>query len=133
MIIKEDKIMSIFSELLQKVAGDLVTNPVIQNKTLIGTIDADLRAKITIDDRSCRDNYDTIRISIINRVEGKVDTHDIPFETLWGIKKIRPGFTVSPHIWVYKTEEWYAWEPDNSDLKVLHDAIKSYIDVFRKE
>ena len=125
--------MSIFSELLQKVAGDLVESPVIQDKTLIGTIDADLRAKVIVIDKSCRDNYDTIRINIINRVEGKVDTHDITFETLWGVKKIRSDFYVSPHIWTYRDDEWYAWEPDDLDLKDLHDTIKAYIDVFRKE
>lgn len=125
--------MPIFSELLQKVAGDLVANPVILDKTLIGVVETDLIAKITVCDKSCRNNYDIIRIDIINRVMGKVDTHDINFGSLWGIKTIRPGFCVSPHIWVDKEEEWYAWKPNDSDLKVLHDAIKAYIDVFRKE
>lgn len=125
--------MSIFSDLLQKVAGDLVKNPVILDKTLIGVVDTDLRVKIIIDNKSCRDNYDTIKIDIINRVMGKVDAHNIEFGALWGVKKIRPDFYVSPHIWVDREEDWYAWEPDDSDLKVLHDAIKAYIDVFRKE
>lgn len=123
---------NIFERELYKIFGDdTLAGTVIQGKSLIGKIDNDLRAKISWWDRSVKDSYDNLRVEIINRKEGKVDTKAFDLTDILGTKKVRSDLTVHPHIWSYREAEWYGYTPTDEDRQRIWEVISEYINIWR--
>jgi hypothetical protein len=78
------------------------------------------------------DHYDALKITVLNRTEGPVDTLTLKLKDVLGSKPVprNPNFPngVSPHIWTNDGKsEWYAYQPTQADLKL----VSLYLDVFR--
>ena len=79
--------MNFFEQEMRKMFGD---SPVIQDaqycgRTLIGKVDDELRVKLQFITTGIADNYDSIRLKIINRTEGEVDTEVFRFTDILGV------------------------------------------------
>lgn len=72
----------------------LSADTVFSNKTMISKISEDLRAKVQFVSTKIADQYDALRLTIINRNEGPVDTETFRFVDIIGQKN---GY--NPHIW----------------------------------
>ncbi len=82
------------------------------------------------------DQYVMLKITVLNRREGVVDSISLHFSDLWGRKKTgNPNFRdgVYPHIWKNGgNTEWYVYKPDEADYMQLSRAARDYLDVFRE-
>lgn len=105
-------------------------------RACIGSLAPDIRAKAEFVTGRVADQYEAIRIKIINRHEGEIDVQTIKFKDIWGKKPIpnNPNFSdgVSPHMWVFRGDlEWYAYHPTKEDFDILRDEISEYTEMFR--
>ena len=101
-----------------------------------GRLNEDVRIKARFVTCGCADNYEALKVTLINRREGEIDSSLLKFRDLWGMKKVnnlnfREG--VSPHMWVYNGKaEWYAYTPGEADRQQLKDAVQTYLSVFQE-
>lgn len=99
-----------------------------------GTVGKDIRARIEFVTTGIRDRYDGIKVSIINRKEGIVDSMLFRFLDIWGKKKVsNPNFKdgILPHIWIDDGKsDWYVFHPGKEDYRQLFTGIEQYLSVF---
>lgn len=130
--------MSFFTNELKKIFSDdaLVSEPAFVGQTCYGYLGQDLRVRAEFVAPRIVDHYDALKISILNRTNGVVDTISLKLRDVWGTKAVpnNPNFRdgVNPHIWVYNGKaDWYAYHPTSTDYKVLRNTVKTYLDMFR--
>lgn len=101
-----------------------------------GRLNEDVRIKARFVTCGCADNYEALKVTLINRREGEIDSSLLRFHDLWGMKKVNnPNFRqgVSPHMWVYNGKaEWYAYMPNTADRQQLKEAVQTYLSVFQE-
>ena len=70
------------------------------------------------------ENYPAIRITVLNRSEGKIDEIVIRFSDHWAGKD-------TIHAWTYRGEsEWYNYHPSTADYTKIARAITDYLENF---
>ena len=127
-----------FERELGRVFGDgqVIRNPTYSGRSCFGTLGKDLRVRARFITTGYADHYDSLKITVLNRTDGPVDTLVLKLKDLLGKKSVpgNPNFRegVSPHIWDnYGKQEWYAYHPTAADYEVIRQAAKQYLDVFR--
>ena len=87
--------------------------------------------KINFQTGMVADHYDRLKVTLLNRNEGMIDSMVVKFGDVWGLKKTtNPNFRdgVNPHIWSYGKEiGWYVYRPGKEDYKVLSEGGKGPI------
>ena len=85
---------------------------VFAGKTMITKIGEDLRAKVQFVNTKISGQYDALRLTIINRHEGTVDSETLKFSDIIGMKGDR-----APHVWDDgERVDWYIYKPTTSRL-----------------
>lgn len=101
-----------------------------------GRLNEDVRIKARFVTCGYADNYEALKVTLVNRREGEIDSTLLRFRDLWGLKKVNnPNFRdgISPHLWVYNGKtEWYAYKPNETDRQQLKDAVQTYLAVFQE-
>ena len=127
-----------FERELGRVFGDgqVIRDPTYSGRACLGTLGKDLRVRAQFITTGYADHYDALKITVLNRTDGPVDTLVLKLKDLLGKKSVpgNPNFRegVSPHIWDnYGKQEWYAYHPTAADYEVIRQAAKQYLDVFR--
>ena len=127
-----------FERELGRVFGDgqVIRDPTYSGRSCLGTLGKDLRVRAQFITTGYADHYDSLKITVLNRTDGPVDTLVLKLKDLLGKKSVpgNPNFRegVSPHIWDnYGKQEWYAYHPTAADYEVIRQAAKQYLDVFR--
>ena len=130
--------MTFFEQELQRIFGKGMglSNVRIVANAYYGRLSEDVRVKIHFTYRHSPYKYDALKVTLINRCEGPIDSMVLHFSDLWGIRRVNnPNFRdgICPHIWKDggKTE-WYAYKPDEADYRKLSGAVSGYLDVFRE-
>ena len=104
--------------------------------TCYGRLNEDVRIKARFVTCGYADNYEALKVTLINRREGEIDSALLRFQDLWGMKRVStPNFPngVSPHMWVSGGKlEWYAYQPNEADRQALKSAVETYLDAFRE-
>ncbi len=122
-----------FEKELRKLFGqdDLLYNTKYVGRNCYGSLDSDLKVKVEFMTTRISNQFDAVKISVINRVEGVVDTALLRLDELWGIK--RGAHTeISPHLWKHGSDlAWYGYQPTPADFELLSDKINDYLEVFR--
>lgn len=126
--------MNFFEQEMRKMFGD---SPVIQDaqycgRTLIGKVDDELRVKLQFITTGIADNYDSIRLKIINRTEGEVDTEVFRFTDILGT----PNAPSRPiYIWSNRGGDtnWYGYRPTEIDYDQISETINGYISMYQDE
>ena len=80
--------------------------------------------------------YDALKLTVLNRTDGPVDTLVLKLKDLLGKKAVpsNPNFRngVSPHIWDdCGKADWYVYHPTAADYKTIQLAAQQYLEVFR--
>lgn len=105
-------------------------------RTCYGRISDKLRVRAEFITLGCTDICAALKVSLINRYEGEVDSSILRFREIMGIKQVsNPNFQdgISPHMWVYQGKlEWYSYKPTSEDYEKLADTVDSYLEVFRE-
>jgi len=127
--------MHFFEEELKKMMGgsDILKDQKYLGRNCYGTIGDELRARVEIVTNRTRDQYEAVKISVIKRTEGVVDSIVIPFTDVWGYPKT-PSFPEgrAPYIWSYdQSSSWYAFKPQSADYRKLAQSMENYLSVFR--
>lgn len=116
--------------------GRTIDSPYCSGQSCYGTLDKDLRVRIQFISTHISGQYDALKLTVLNRINGPVDTQVITLKDLLGKKTIpsNPNFRegVAPHIWDnYGKLEWYAYRPTDADYETIRQAASRYLDVFR--
>jgi len=111
--------------------------PTYSGRTCFGILDRDLRAKAQFVTTEIADHYDALKLTVLNRGEGPVDTLEIRLKDLWGMKPVpqNPRFRdgIAPHIWDHEGEaKWYIYQPTEADRKLLQQTVAKYLNMFRR-
>lgn len=129
-----------FEQELRKLFGDgtIIESPHFVGRACLGTLGGDLRVRAQFITGMIANQYDALKIVVLNRTDGPVDTMVVKLKDLWGIRTVpgNPNFPngVSPHFWDDRGKvEWYAFRPTDADYQALRRAAGNYLDVFRAE
>ena len=127
-----------FERELGRVFGDgqVIRDPTYSGRSCLGTLGKDLRVRAQFITTGYADHYDSLKITVLNRTDGPVDTLVLKLKDLLGMKPVpgNPNFRngVAPYIWVYQGKpEWYAFQPTAADYETIRQAARQYLDVFR--
>ena len=100
-------------------------------------LDPELRVKLDFLSLNISNQYNALKLTVLNRTEGAVDMNIIRFGDLLGKKKVSyPNFSdgVLPHLWDdYGKVGWYVYQPTQADYSVLAGAVDEYLQVFQQE
>ena len=128
-----------FERELGRVFGDgqVIRDPTYSGRACLGTLGKDLRVRAQFITTGYADHYDSLKITVLNRTDGPVDTLVLKLKDLLGKKSVpgNPNFRegVSPHIWdCYGKLEWYAYRPTDADYETIRQAASQYLNVFRE-
>lgn len=130
--------MTFFEQELRKIFGkDMGLSDIrTVGNACYGRLSEDLRMKANFSTGRVADQYVMLKITVLNRHEGVVDSIALHFSDLWGRKKVEnPNFRegIYPHIWKNGGDtEWYVYKPDAGDYGQLSRAARDYLDVFRE-
>lgn len=124
--------MTFYERELEKIFGEsefLSAETVITGKTLITKIGVDLRAKVDFVTINVHKQYEALRLSIINRTQGVIDTHQFDFSDVIGLKN---GY--GPQIWESDGKaKWFRYDLTYQDYRKLQGAVEAYIAMFADE
>ena len=127
-----------FEQELQKLFGDgtIIDDPAFSGRSCYGTLGKDLRVRAQFITTRVSDEYDALKLTVLNRTEGQVDAQILRLKDLLGKKPVpgNPNFPngVSPYIWNdYGKLEWYAFRPTAADYEKIRQAAEQYLGVFR--
>lgn len=129
--------MNFFESELRKIMGNssVLKDQKYVGRICYGTISKDLRARVEFVTLGICDHYAGLKISIINRKEGVVDSMLLRFTDVLGKQKTNnPDFTgeVNPHIWTYDgISEWFAFRPKTADYQKLANGVENYLSIFQ--
>ena len=96
----------------------------------------DLRVRAQFVTSGYADHSDSLKITVLNRTEGVVDSLTLKLKDLLGMKPVPGNMNlpggVAPHIWECDGKpEWYAYHPTSADYQTIQQAVEQYLDVFR--
>ena len=121
--------MTFFEKELHRLFDDserISADVVFAGKTMIAPIGKDLRAQVQFVNTSVSGNYDALRLTIINRHEGAVDSETFKFKDIIGMKG-----DYAPHIWEDGQKvDWYVYKPTAYDYNLISDTIEDYISMY---
>lgn len=117
--------------------SDLMDRPQYSGRVCVGELGKDLRVRAEFFSAHVADQYDAIRLTVLNRKEGVVDRTLLQFKDVWGKKPVpsNPNFRsgVLPHLWDDSGDvDWYAYHPSAADYDALRQSIGQYLSVFRE-
>jgi hypothetical protein len=125
--------MNFFEQQLRRLAAacEGISNPVFAGRACYGDLGADNRVKLQFVTQGHADHYSAIRATILNRVDGEVDTLLFRFSDVWGKKMDSAYHNGIPHIWSDGgKDDWYGYRPTDQDFKILAGQLGGYLDVF---
>ena len=130
--------MNYFEAELRKLFGDgqLMDDPAFSGRICMGTLGEDVRVRVQFISSVISSQYDALKIFVLNRTEGAIDTHVLKFRDVLGKKAVpnNPYFRegVYPYIWDdHGKAQWYAYQPDQADRDAIRKAVGLYLEVFR--
>ena len=93
----------------------------------------ELRAKLEFVSLNIANQYNALKLTVLNRIDGAVDINILRFGDLLGKKMVsNPNFSdgVIPHLWDdYGKVSWYVYQPEQADYKLLAGVVDEYLDI----
>ena len=120
--------MNFFEAELKKITTKvkLMKNPKLVGRACIACLTENITVKVEFAKEIVVDNYYGISVTLLNRIDGKIDTLVIDFTDLWGYDKFQEHI----HVWIYGKPEWYAFYPTASHYTTIANAISDYLENF---
>ncbi len=107
-------------------SGFLSEDTIFSNKVMVSSIGKDLRAKVEFAHTHVLDHYDALKLSIINRTQGVVDSQVFKFRDIIGLKNGQ-----EPHIWDDNGRtDWYMYKPTSAEFESIQNEVEEYIGMF---
>ncbi len=104
-------------------------------RAFYGKIDDDLILKAQYVSERVVDSYSAMKLEVLKRDEGVVDSNTIYLSEIWGSKPTdNPNFKngVNPHL-VKDGDKlnWCVYTPTGHDMSRLRDAVADYVSVYQ--
>ena len=107
---------------------------VFAGRVCYGKLNEDVRVRMEFATEGVLDQYSALKVTLLNRREGPVDSLLLRFADVLGKKPTtNPNFRegIVPHIWKNGNDfAWYVYQPTAADYKTLADAVGSYTSMF---
>lgn len=114
--------------------GGVITDPVFAGRVCYGDLGGDNRAKLQFVTTGYADHYEALKVTVLNRSDGEVDSLLLRFSDIWGKKQVsNPSFSdgLVPYIWTNNGKsEWYTYRPTDADIRQLAAQVSAYLGVF---
>lgn len=120
-----------FENELKRIFDDMesLTDKKYIGRAFYGKIDKELRLKAQYVTMGYADHYSALKLEVLKKNEGVVDTNIIRFDDLWSNRTATGG---SHYIWIYNREiDWYGYQPNKQDMRQLADAVEDYVSVYQ--
>ena len=124
--------MTFFEKELRKIAENCesIQNPKFVGRSCIFRLTDNITAKMRFATIGMADHYEALKIELINRNDGNIDTHRIRFSDLWGNVNSTAGI-ISPHVWTdMGGTEWYGFTPTSEQYRQLSESVDEYLECF---
>ena len=96
---------------------------------LVSKISDDLRAKIEFVTARVSGQYEGLKLSIINKNEGLIDSQTFMFHEIIGLKGASRDR--KPHIWDDNGRAtWFGYEPTPSEFEDIASKVEDYVDMY---
>ena len=128
--------MNFFEGELHRMFGgnDIIHDPKIVGRTLLGKLDDDLRVKLQFVSTEVHKHYDAIQVSILNRTDGLVDRETMLFGDIIGVKNTNISGRVNPYMWEEGVGKAYWYTPVTvSDKAQIADTVLDYVGMYQSE
>lgn len=113
--------------------SDIIRDAQFCGRIMLGKLDDELRIKLQFVSTRIADQYDAIKVTVINRTDGVVDKQILRFSDIIGMHDLGTLGLVEPFIWEYNNQaEWYT-PTTHSDQAQIGDAVLDYIGMYRQE
>lgn len=104
-------------------------------RTCYGWLDKDLRVKIEFVQNGTHNRYEGLKVTLLNRTGGRVDSLTLLFQDLLGRKTVSSSLQdrgVYPNLWDNGgVVKWDRYQPNDADRQRIVSSVSSYLDVFR--
>ena len=126
--------MTFFENELKKMfdSCDFITDKTYSGKTMLGKLDDDLRIKISFVTTGYADHYTALRVRIINRTDGEVDSETFKFGDIIGKQKTAID-RIDPYIWSYRGEDKWYIPITNNQRELIADTVTDYASMYLDE
>lgn len=109
--------------------SDLFYDAMFCGKMMIGKIDHDIRVKLEFISTHIANQYNAMKVTILNRTDGEIDKTVIPFKDIIGLKN---GY--DPYIWDDDNSKgWYGFKPTSDEYDRISNTIHDYMSMFADE
>ncbi|SDA30245.1 hypothetical protein SAMN02910447_03151 [Ruminococcus sp. YE71] len=125
--------MNFFTQELKKICNrsEYIQDPKFVGRVAVFRLPDCVTGKMEFVTRGYADHYSALKISLFNRKEGQIDCQIIDLAELLGMKKMRSGNTVAPHIWRAGSDvSWYGFAPTESDYDKMAETTDDYLSCF---
>lgn len=107
--------------------GSIIESPQFVGRACLGTLGGDLRVRAQFVTGIIANQYNALKIVVLNRTDGPVDTMVLKLKDLLGTK-------AAPYIWDDSGKaQWYGYRPTIADYETIRQATDDYLSVFRAE
>lgn len=126
--------MNFFESELRKIVKncDNIHSPKYIGKACTFRMDGGLTGKIEISTGIMADHYDRLKIKVMNRSEGVIDSQVVNFEDILGKKQTNYGEKISTYICNYSKGDyaWYGMSLNPKDYTAIAETVNGYLDNF---
>ena len=130
---KEQTNMNYFTKELKKICdrSEYIHDPKFVGRAAMFKLPDGITGKLEFVTQGYADHYSALRLTVMNRSEGKIDCQLVDLTELLGKKKMYSG-TTNPHIWVDSGEpEWYGFTPTEQDYSAMAQTADDYLYFFK--
>lgn len=129
--------MNFYRTELKKImeGSTVLTDQKYIGQTCYGTICGNLRARVEFMKSSRNDDYVGIKVSIIDRQEGMIDSVSLRFLDVWGKQRTNdPNFKGGIVPCIHNdsvTGDWSVFRPADADYHKIAGEVEDYLSLFQ--
>ena len=120
---------SFYERQMRRMFGDsevLSADTIFAGKAMVSKISDDLRAKVEFVTARVSGQYEGLKLSIINKNEGLIDSQTFMFHEIIGLKG--PKKDQKPHVWDDNGKpDWFVYEPTDNELESIGSKVEEYV------
>lgn len=109
--------------------GSQSADTVYAGKAMLSKISDDLRAKVEFVTGRMASQYEGLKLSIIHKNEGIIDSQSFMFHEIIGLKGVARDHR--PHVWDDNGKAaWFGYEPTTAELETIGSKVEDYISMY---
>lgn len=121
--------MNFYEKQLKRMFPDFDTqsgDTIFAGKAMLSIISDDLRAKVEFITTRVAGQYEGLRLSIINKHDGVIDSQAFMFHEIVGLKGTKKD--QKPHVWDDNGKpDWFVYEPTTEELEQIGSKVEDYV------